>query len=310
MNVREENPILIVGGTGHYGRHIVHSLQKRGHPVRVLSRSAKRAQEVLGPDVEIVEGDITSRQAVVAALEGARAVVISVSAFSRQQIRRIKAVERDAVLEVLSEAQKGGISRVVYVSVYEIRQDVARDSLPESTQIKADVEAALARSDLNWTVLGAPPSMELFFALIRGATMIVPGGGPPALPTISPVDLGEIAAQAAQRDDLPGKRFRLAGPEILSFQEAAARISKATGRTLSFRSIPLVLPRIARVLLGPLTPLSDTLLFAHQMLGFLEMLTRFPEDIAAGAPAAHRLLRDTFDYTPTTLEMEVHRRRS
>jgi hypothetical protein len=61
-----------------------------------------------------------------------------------------------------------GVARAVYLSVYDIRQDVAEDLGLESGPIKAAIEAALARSGLNWTVLGCAPSMQLFFAMIRG----------------------------------------------------------------------------------------------------------------------------------------------
>jgi uncharacterized protein YbjT (DUF2867 family) len=75
-------PILILGGTGHYGRNIVRSVLEKGQPVRVLSRNAANARKVLGDEAEIVEGDITSRESVVEALKGVKAVVISVSAFT------------------------------------------------------------------------------------------------------------------------------------------------------------------------------------------------------------------------------------
>ncbi|MBU0704677.1 MAG: NAD(P)H-binding protein, partial [Chloroflexi bacterium] len=57
-------PILVLGGTGHYGKNIVKSLLAKGQPVRVLSRNAADAREVLGDEAEIVEGDITSRKSV------------------------------------------------------------------------------------------------------------------------------------------------------------------------------------------------------------------------------------------------------
>ncbi|MBN1889716.1 MAG: NAD(P)H-binding protein [Thermoflexales bacterium] len=306
--MNEHKAVLVLGGTGHYGRHIVRSLLKRGQLVRVLSRSAEKARRILGEGVEIVEGDITARAALVKALHGARAVIISVSAMSPQLIRRLEAIERDAVLAVLAEAEAAGVQRVVYISVYDIRQSLADELRLESARIKQHVERELAGSRLNWTVLGAAPSMELFFAMIRGDTMVVPGGGPPALPTLSPLDLGEIAAQAALRDDLGGRRFRIAGPEALSFPQAAARISAATGRPFKFRKIPMLLPRIASLILGALAPLSDRLLFVHTMLGYINLLNAFPLDIAAEAAWDHQVLRDTFDYTPTTLEMEAQRR--
>jgi len=301
----DKGPILVLGGTGHYGRHIVAALVQRGVPVWVLSRSADRARALLG-DVEVVEGDIRDRAVIARVLAGVRALIVSVSAFAPATIRQVGEIERDAVLTTLVEAERAGLRRVVYLSVYEARPEVAAEVKLESGAIKAAVEAALAGSGLNWTILGIPPSMQLFFALLRGDTMIVPGGGPPALPTISPVDVGAIAAQSALRDDLGGQRFRLAGPEALSFPEAARRIGQATGRSIRFRKVPLVLPRIAAALLWLPALLSDRLLFARQMLGFIQLLNRFP---AVDAAADFRRLQETFDYVPTTLEMEVARHR-
>ena len=84
--------------------------------------------------------------------------------------------------------------------------------------------------------------------------MRVPGGGPSALPNISPIDLGEIAAQAAQRSNLPQKRYRLGGPSAPSFPEAAARISKEIGEEIPFGKIPLFPLKIAAKVSGWLSP--------------------------------------------------------
>jgi uncharacterized protein YbjT (DUF2867 family) len=311
MSNTRSKPILILGGTGHYGRHIVRNLLGKGVPVRVLSRNADNARETLGEAPEIVEGDITSRESVIEALNGASAVIISVSAFAPRLIRKLELIERDSVLMVLAEAAKVGISRAVYVSIYDIRLELPGgydfDLRRIIAKFKLEVEQALAGSDLNWTVLGAPPSMEIFFRMIRGNSMMVPGGGPPALPTISPVDVGEIAAQAVLRHDLQGKRFRLVGPEAISFPEAAERISRVVGRTIRFRKIPLLLPKVARLITRPFTPFSDTVYFINQMLGFVQLLNQFPQDFIAEVPRDHQLLLDTFDYVPTTLEMEAKR---
>ncbi|AKI97673.1 SDR family oxidoreductase [Kosmotoga pacifica] len=297
-------PILVLGGTGHYGRYIVRSLLEKGEPVRVLSRNAANARKILGDGPKIIEGDITSRESVVESLNGVKAVVISVSAFTPKLIRKLKLIERDSVLMVMEEAQKAGVSRLVYISVYDIREDLLRKLNIQfgSAQIKLEIEAALAKSEFNWTVLGAAPSMEIFFAMIRGDTMTVPGGGPPALPTVSPVDLGEIAAQTVLRYDLGGKRFRVTGPEALSFPEAAKRISDVTGKTIRFRKIPLLPLKIVSVLVWPFNP------YLRYLLGFVKLMNNFPQDIAAQIPVDHQLLVETFDYTPTTLEMEARRR--
>ena len=299
---KKKAPILVLGGTGHYGRHIVGSLLARGQPVRVLSRNEANARKILGDGAEIVEGNITLRRSVVEALEGVEAVVISVSAFTPKLIRKLKLVERDSVLVVLEEAQNAGIPRIVYLSGYELYPAIIEELDLEFGRVKLEIEAALAQSGFNWTVLGEAPSMEVFFAMIRGEKMIVPGGGPPALPTVSPVDTGEIAAQTILRDDLGNRRIRVTGPEAISFPEAARRISAVTGERLEFQKIPLFPLRVASLVTRPFSP------YLWHLVGSARLMNRFPQDVAARVPQDHRWLMDTFTYTPTTLEMEARRR--
>jgi len=299
--------VLVLGGTGHYGQHIVRHLAAKGVPVRILTRSATRARGILPATVEVVEGDIESGEAVARAIDGVGCMVVSVSAFDRQQIRRARAVERDAVIAALDEARRAGISRIVYLSVFDIREGRIGRLHVDYGQIKLEVERYLKSSGFNWTIIGVPPSMEIFFAMTRGNRMVVPGGGPKALPTISPVDLGEIVAQTALRDDLGGRRIRVAGPELLSFPEAARRLSAVYGRTIRFLAIPLVLPRMAWYVTRPLIRLSSTLYFVNTILSFVQLLNEFPEEVALGALQDHNDLVRTFDYTPTTLEMEARR---
>lgn len=51
--------VLVAGATGGVGKRVVKALQRRNIPVRGLVRDAKRGQETLGNDVDLVEADIT-----------------------------------------------------------------------------------------------------------------------------------------------------------------------------------------------------------------------------------------------------------
>jgi uncharacterized protein YbjT (DUF2867 family) len=272
-------PILVLGGTGHYGRRIVENLVARGEPVRVLSRNARAARRVLGRET-------------------------AVSAMSPKTAKMRMRIERDAVLQVMDRASQVGCSRVVYLSGYDVREEfVSAMGVPlEFARPMLDVQAALSASSLNWTVLGCAASMELFFALIRGSTMIVPGGGPPALPTISAHDVGKIAAQAVMRRDLSGYHLRLAGPKAFSFPEAARRISQVWGKPIRFRAIPLLPLRIVSALTRPFSP------YLHLLFCAVNLMNHFPQELAAQVPRDHRLLRELFDYVPTTLETEAEHR--
>ncbi len=294
--------ILVLGGTGHYGRHIVGSLIRKHFRVRILTRDKSSARKILGDRVEIVQGDVTSNRSIEESVQGSSGIVISLSAFTPKLIRKLYVIERDAVLTVLEQAKRASISRIVYLSAYELRKSIIETFDLEIARVKLEVETALSQSGFHWTILGVAASMEIFFAMLRGRKMIVPGGGPPALPTVSPVDVGEIAAQTIVREDLSGKRIRVTGPEAMSFPEAALCISGVIGRRLEIRKLPLLPLRIAAMLTRPFNP------FIHHLVGSVMLMNSFPPDLAAQVPQDHQRLIDTFDYTPTTLEMEAHRR--
>lgn len=51
--------VLVAGATGGVGKRVVKRLQQKGVNVRALVRDAKRAKQMLGNSVEMVEGDLT-----------------------------------------------------------------------------------------------------------------------------------------------------------------------------------------------------------------------------------------------------------
>ncbi|CAN1283533.1 Protein HIGH CHLOROPHYLL FLUORESCENCE PHENOTYPE 173, chloroplastic, partial [Linum perenne] len=51
--------VLVVGATGGVGKRVVDILQKKGIPVRALVRNEEKAKRLLGPDVDLIVGDIT-----------------------------------------------------------------------------------------------------------------------------------------------------------------------------------------------------------------------------------------------------------
>ena len=291
--------ILVLGGTGHYGRHIVKSLVELGESVKVVTRNPAKAKTLLGEKPIIVKGDITNDDSLLYLLEGCKGIVISVSGFSRKTIRQIKKIERDSVLTILDKAKTLDIKRVVFISIYDYNEELINELKIPQAKIKQDVEQYLKDSDFNWTVFGASPSMQIFFSMIRGKTMTVPGGGPPTIPSISPIDLGKICAQAVIRDDLSQRRFRLTGPEALFFPIAAERISKIVGYKIKFRKIPLLPIKLASILSRPFTP------YLWYLSKFILLLNKFPQAFADEVPKDHAILRSVFDYQPTTLEMHA-----
>ncbi|KAL9146191.1 hypothetical protein ABFS82_13G093700 [Erythranthe guttata] len=72
--------ILVAGATGGVGRRVVDLLRKNGRSVRVLVRNEEKAKRMLGPDVDLIVGDITKASTLLPEyFKGVRMVINAVS---------------------------------------------------------------------------------------------------------------------------------------------------------------------------------------------------------------------------------------
>lgn len=110
---------LVTGGTGFLGRHLVAQLRERGEPLRVLARPTSDVRGVEGEGVEIVRGDVTSRDDLERALDGVQRVFhCAAEVRDGQDPARYQAVNFHAVETLLDLAQRLGVERVVHTSSY------------------------------------------------------------------------------------------------------------------------------------------------------------------------------------------------
>ncbi|PIA42111.1 hypothetical protein AQUCO_02100162v1 [Aquilegia coerulea] len=79
-NMGTSDIILVTGATGGVGRRVVDVLRKKGLPVRVLVRNEEKAKKMLGPDVDMIVGDITKESTLVPEyFKGVKKVINAVS---------------------------------------------------------------------------------------------------------------------------------------------------------------------------------------------------------------------------------------
>lgn len=115
--------VLVTGGGGFIGSHLVHALLNEGHAVRVLDNFATGRREnllELGSDFDLVEGDIQSYERVHNATAGCE-IVLHQAAMpsvprSVQDPLTSNASNVIGTLNVLLAARDGGVRRVVFAS--------------------------------------------------------------------------------------------------------------------------------------------------------------------------------------------------
>ena len=131
--------VLVTGGAGFIGSHIVEELLGRGERVRVLDNfsSGKRENlENLPGELEILEGDLRDKEAVQAALEGVE-LVFHLAAFvsvpqSMTDPETCFAVNTVGTVSLLEAARKAGVRKVVLSSSTAVYGDT--DSFPTNEE--------------------------------------------------------------------------------------------------------------------------------------------------------------------------------
>ena len=134
--------LLITGGGGFIGSHLVERLLNDGHDVRVLDNFATGRRENLvdfGDHIEIVEGDVQSYERAHTAVRGCE-VVFHQAALpsvprSVQDPLTSNAVNVIGTLNILLAARDSGVRRVVYASSSSVYG--ANPSLPKDESLSA-----------------------------------------------------------------------------------------------------------------------------------------------------------------------------
>lgn len=115
--------VLVTGGAGFIGSHLVRALLRAGARVRVLddfSTGRRENLSGLGPRVDLVEGSLTDRRALTAALSGVdhvlhQAAIPSVPR-SIDNPAASHAANVEGTLQLLLAARQAGTRRLVYAS--------------------------------------------------------------------------------------------------------------------------------------------------------------------------------------------------
>jgi UDP-glucose 4-epimerase len=129
--------VLVTGGSGFVGSHVVDSLRRDGFAPRILD--LRPSPYCSAAEVETVVADIADRSALAAAMKGCDAVV-HLAAMADVADVAAGPVEAErhnarATLLVLEAARRSGVRRVVYASTVWVYSDVAVHEIDEDTPV-------------------------------------------------------------------------------------------------------------------------------------------------------------------------------
>jgi dihydroflavonol-4-reductase len=108
--------LLVTGGTGFLGIHLVPKLLDAGHEVRLIGRSKPTLPSLAR--AEYIPGDLKDREAVRRALQGVEAVyhLAGLVSFRDRDARQMYSLHVDATRELLKDVREAGVKRFILAS--------------------------------------------------------------------------------------------------------------------------------------------------------------------------------------------------
>jgi len=220
------NRILVIGGTGNVGRHVVDQLAATGARFRAMARNPDAAG--LPPQVEVVRGDLTRPDTLDRCLQDIDTVFL------------VWMAPPGAVADALERIAKHARRIVFLTAPLKTPHPFFQQPNP-SREVAQRIELLIETSGMAWTFLRAGMfagnARHFWGPQIRAGDVVRwPHVDAPTAPT-DERDLAAIAVRALSEDGHAGAEYIVTGPQSLTQAEQVQTIGRAIGRALRVEEI-------------------------------------------------------------------------
>ncbi len=248
--------ILVTGGTGYVGGRLIPLLEQRGYQVRCLARRPEFLQSRVGPQTEVVAGDVLQPESLNRALAGVETAFYLVHSMGSG--KDFEDEDRIAARNFADAAQNNGVRRIVYLGgLGEEQQQLSKHlrSRQEVGQILRESGAQVIEFRASIVIGSGSLSFELIRALVQKLpVMICPKWvSTPAQP-IAIEDLLSYLLATMDLPDGPSDIFEIGGPDQVSYGDIMQEYARQRGLKRWMISVPFLSPRLSSLWLGLVTP--------------------------------------------------------
>ncbi len=112
----ENKNILVTGGAGFLGKHLVRKLVEEGQSVRVVDLYPFEDDRFTEADVEFIQGDVADGELMQQACQNVDIVIHAAAALPIQSRKVIRKTDYEGACRTLEAARQNGIKRFIYIS--------------------------------------------------------------------------------------------------------------------------------------------------------------------------------------------------
>jgi len=239
--------VLVIGGAGFIGRHIVNELVGRGCRVLVPSRRRDHAKHlIMLPTCDVAEANVHD-DATLERLVAGQDAVINVVGILHGTEAQFERAHVALTRRVLAACAAGRVRRYLHMSA--LGADPEGPSMYQRSKGRA--EQAVRESKLAWTifqpsvVFGAEDAFLNMFARLAAIAPVLPIGG--AEVKFQPVWVEDVArafVNSLDNDATVGKTYELAGPRVYTLRELVQFAAGAAGHKRAVLALPGAVARL------------------------------------------------------------------
>lgn len=240
--------ILVTGGTGFIGRHVVACLVSKGYRVRLLLPEHRARKLNWDNPPEIVYGSILDEEALFKAATGAHVVIHLENAQWWGRRRDLERIELAGTRQLITAARAARVGRIITVSQLGASPSTAYTLL----RVKGQVEEAIKTSGLAYTILRSGIVFGEEDAFINHITMqmtanplffLMPGRGEVVLHPIYVDDLVNAIVASLETLDTVDTVVEIGGAEYITLSDLLRTIMRVSGKRRLIISVPPYLLR-------------------------------------------------------------------
>jgi NAD(P)H dehydrogenase (quinone) len=214
--------IAITGATGEVGSRVAARLAVKGAHQRLIVKDPARAPTVDGAEIRFASGYIAGGE-MRAALEGAHTMFLIPG--------RESAIRVAEHITAINAAVAAGIERIVYLSF----APAADDAVSTLARDHYATEQHIRMTGIPFTFLRMNLYMDAIVRwLVSPAGVITGPAGDGRVAAVLRDDVADAAAGALTTDGHDGETYEVSGREAFTLTEAAALMSKASGKAITF----------------------------------------------------------------------------
>ncbi|TIP88381.1 MAG: complex I NDUFA9 subunit family protein [Mesorhizobium sp.] len=266
--------VVVFGGSGFVGRHVVRALARRGYRIRVACRRPDLAGHLqpLGNvgQIQPVQANVRVRWSVDRAVQGADHVVNLVAILhesGRQKFTSVHEFGARAVAEA-ARAVGAGLTHISALGAdLSAQSDYARTkALGEKAVLETIEDAVILRPSINF---GPEDSFFNRFASMARYSPVLPliGGGRTKFQPVYVGDVAEAVARSVDGKVQGGRIYELGGPQVLTFKQCMQEMLAMIDRKRFLVSVPWWVANMQASILGLL---PNPLLTKDQVLQLRE----------------------------------------